>query len=221
MLSIICLPHKNLSRSQWYLFFWSVGICGSAFFISTRYLSLITHPKGVPQTYKEIIISIISSFSFTPSKQSITWHLQFFSIFFPNSQRLVELMILTKWLFFFDDLLCSLTFLGHFQNLVHWFDWSRLDFGLSKDSILQALFNSNSHCFDMWRCFWCVYKCIFAKGQNCSKQGTRDNVAQMRNRRGLPEKLALNVNIKQTLFDKKIFNWNVIYLALRNWVKIV
>ena len=214
MLSIICLPHKNLSRSQWYLFFWSVGICGSAFFISTRYLSLITHPKGVPQTYKEIIISIISSFSFTPSKQSITWHLQFFSIFFPNSQRLVELMILTKRsLFFFDDLLFNFSWPFSKSSALVWLTWPKLELDWVRIQFKFTLL--------WWRCFWCVYKCIFAKGQNCSKQGTRDNVAQMRNRRGLPEKLALNVNIKQTLFDKKIFNWNVIFLALRNWVKIL
>ena len=60
VLSIICLPHKNLSRrpEQWYLFFWSV-------LINTRYLPSL-HILERVQTYKEIIISIISSFSFTP-----------------------------------------------------------------------------------------------------------------------------------------------------------
>ena len=55
-------PVSFLSKKQWYLFFWSV-------LINTRYLPSL-HILERVQTYKEIIISIISSFSFTPKAQA-------------------------------------------------------------------------------------------------------------------------------------------------------
>ena len=55
-------PVSFLSMKQWYLFFWSV-------LINTRYLPSL-HILERVQTYKEIIISIISSFSFTPKAQA-------------------------------------------------------------------------------------------------------------------------------------------------------
>ena len=53
---------KICREGQWYLFFWSV-------LINTRYLASL-HILERVQTYKEIIISIISSFSFTPKAQA-------------------------------------------------------------------------------------------------------------------------------------------------------
>ena len=55
-------PVSSFSKKQWYLFFWSV-------LINTRYLPSL-HILERVQTYKEIIISIISSFSFTPKAQA-------------------------------------------------------------------------------------------------------------------------------------------------------
>ena len=88
-------PVSFLSKKQWYLFFWSV-------LINTRYLPSL-HILERVQTYKEIIISIISSFSFTPKASTQIYSQQvhylaptdILSIFFFSLSKLTKRSLLS------------------------------------------------------------------------------------------------------------------------------